>query len=464
MSVRSAFPAVVLLGLLLSLPAIHNGFPLIFPDSGTYLAIGFGSEYAIDRSSVYGFLLKPLLALAPGVAGLWIAIAVQLLAVALALWAAAAIFDRGGSPWRRLAWIAPTALLTALPWHAGQFMPDAFTGILILLVWLAASRDPLGDGTPALWAAIVLCTSVHHTHLPLLLVAAAASILAQRITGESWRACLRRGLAALVAAAIVTGAWIATNGLALGRWTVSPTGAVFIYARLNEDGLIGPWLDRHCGRDAPAPLCALRDRLPRDSQRLLWTGSDTPVTELIWQPANRADRWPWVDMMAQANRGAILENPGRFLASSFRGFVHQFVSFQPLDDLCPNSCRDLSGGIAYQLNVYRPDTVPALLASRQSQGTTPKALVRAIAWPIQLVGLILLLPALVLAWRRRDTPAFSLFAAVGAALLVNAAMAGALSDVHDRYQSRLIWLAPFVLLIAARGWRERGARPAAQAP
>ena len=36
------------------------------------------------------------------------------------------------------------------------------------------------------------------------------------------------------------------------------------------------------------------------------------------------------------------------------------------------------------------------------------------------------------------------------------AMAGALSDVHDRYQSRLVWLAPFVLLIAARGWRERG--------
>ena len=66
MPTRSAFPAIALLGLLLLLPAIHNGFPLIFPDSGTYLAIGSGPEYALDRSSFYGFLLKPFLALAPG--------------------------------------------------------------------------------------------------------------------------------------------------------------------------------------------------------------------------------------------------------------------------------------------------------------------------------------------------------------------------------------------------------------
>jgi hypothetical protein len=453
-SARSAFPAIALLGLLLLLPAIHNGFPLIFPDSGTYLAIGFGPEYALDRSSFYGFLLKPLLALAPGVAGLWIAIAVQALVVALALWAAAGLFDREGSAWKRLAWIAPAALLTALPWHAGQFMPDAFTGILVLLVWLAVSRAPFSPGTPLLWTAVILLTMVHYTHLPLLLAAAGAAILAQRMTGLGWRACFGRGLAALVAAGIVAGAWIATNGAVLGRWTVSPTGSVFIYARLNEDGLIGPWLDRHCGSDAPAPLCAIGNSLPRDSQQFLWTDA-SPVSHLIWRPANAADRWPWVEMMGQANRGAILDNPGRFIAASFDGFVRQFVAFQPLDDECPVGCRDPSGGITYQLNAYRPDAVRALLASRQSSGTSPKALVRAIVWPIELIGLILLIPALVLTWRRRDGLGLGLVAAVGTALVANAAMAGALSDVHDRYQSRLVWLAPFVLLIAARGWRER---------
>jgi hypothetical protein len=454
-----ALPPVALLALILLLPALHNGFPLIFPDSGTYLGIAFGPEYALDRSSYYGFLLKPLVALAPGIWGLWIAVAAQVLTAALVLWAVACALLPEGSLWGRLAWIAPAALLTALPWHVGQLMPDAFTGLVVLLVWLAASRPPLGSGTPLLWFAAIVATLVHYTHLPLLLATAAVAILAQRVTGLAWRACLGRALAALVAAGIVSGAWIAANGLALGRWTVSPTGAVFIYARLNEDGLIGPWLADHCGRDAPAPLCALAPGLPRDSQELLWTGERTPVTELIWRPADPQARWAWVDMMAEANRGAILARPGRFLASSARGFVRQFASFQALDDECPNSCRDPSGGITFILNAYRPEAVPALLASRQSQGTTPKALVRAVIWPTGFLGLLLLLPAIFIAWRGRDGPMLGLLLAIAAALIVNAAMAGALSDVHDRYQSRLVWLAPFALLIAARRTRERARAP-----
>ena len=55
--------AIAALTLVLLLPAIANGFPLVFPDSGTYLGIAFGREYAIDRSSFYGFFLKPLVAL-----------------------------------------------------------------------------------------------------------------------------------------------------------------------------------------------------------------------------------------------------------------------------------------------------------------------------------------------------------------------------------------------------------------
>lgn len=459
---RPVLPIAVLT-LLLLVPAIHNGFPLIFPDSGTYLGIAFGPEYALDRSSYYGLLLKPLVALAPGVIGLWIAVAVQALAVALVLWAAAGRLDAEGSGrWRRLAWIAPAALLTALPWHAGQFMPDALTGILVLLVWLAASREPGESGNLLLWTAIVLLTLTHYTHLPLLLFAAAATLIATHIAGRGWRFVLRRFLPALAVAGLVLAGWILANGAVLGRWTVSPTGSVFLYARLNEDGLVGPWLDRHCGNDAPPRLCAIRGQLPRDSQQLLWSGAATPVTDLVWHPDPPEARWPWIDMMAQASRGAIAERPGQFLLSSLRGFARQFASFAPLDDECPVGCRDPSGGITYVLGVYRPEAVPALLASHQSQGTTPKALVRLIVWPIEILALLLLPVAFVLAWRRRDAPALSLVAAVIAALLINAAMAGALSDVHDRYQSRLVWLAPFVLLMIAWRWRRLtlpGARP-----
>jgi len=46
-------------------------------------------------------------------------------------------------------------------------------------------------------------------------------------------------------------------------------------------------------------------------------------------------------------------------------------------------------------------------------------------------------------------------------LLGNAAVCGALSNPHDRYQSRIVWIAPFALALSlSRGWRRGLPRPA----
>ena len=91
----------------------------------------------------------------------------------------------------------------------------------------------------------------------------------------------------------------------------------------------------------------------------------------------------------------------------------------------------------------------------QAKGTTPKTLVRAVTTPVAAVALLLLPWLGWRAWRRRDGPALALVAALIAGLLVNAALGGALSDVHDRYQSRLIWLAPMVAAMLAMRWRSK---------
>jgi len=442
------------LALLLAMPAIVNGFPLIFPDSGTYLVIAFGREYAIDRSSFYGLMWKPFVTTVPGGGGLWLALAAQLLVVAAVLVVALRFALPGSGARRSLPWILPVVLLTSLPWHAAQIMPDAFTGAVVLLAWLAASRDPADDGAALLWTCAALLATTHYTHPALLGAATAGAVAAQLAVGLGWRGALRRLFAGAAAAALAAGAMTAANGIALGRWTLSPTGGVFLFARAHEDGLMKPWFDRHCGRDAPAELCAARREMADDSQQLLWGDGRSPVTRHIWQARDDAERWRWADMMTDAVHGAIREAPVAFLRSAATGAFGQLGHFAAVDDECPAGCHEMTGGIAFALNRYRPELLPALMDSMQVRDTTPKALVRTVSGVLTL-GALALLPALLWrAFRRRDGALAGLFVAVTSALIANAIMAGALSDVHDRYQSRLIWLVPLAVLLGVARLRK----------
>jgi hypothetical protein len=132
--------------------------------------------------------------------------------------------------------------------------------------------------------------------------------------------------------------------------------------------------------------------------------------------------------------------------------VRQFLAFAPLDDECPVTCRTGGGGVEQTLRQFRPASVPALDASLQVTDRTPKAIIRAIMIPIAAVALLLLPLAGWEAWRRRDRDALTLIVAVFTALVTNAALAGALSDVHDRYQSRIVWLAPLALFLLIARW------------
>ncbi len=100
----------------------------------------------------------------------------------------------------------------------------------------------------------------------------------------------------------------------------------------------------------------------------------------------------------------------------------------------------------------RPELLEPYLHSRQLNGTVGKAVLRTVTTPISAIALLLIPIFAYLAWRRRDAMACSLVAGVSAALVTNAFLTGALSDVHDRYQSRVVWLAPLTLAVLFMRW------------
>ena len=426
-------------------PALYNGFPLLFPDTDAYMKVAYGRSWTLDRSGFYGLFLRAPASLAPGSAGLWLAVLIQAAIVAAILFAVFRRLAPRARPAVALLSIVLACAFTSLPWHAAQLMPDAFAGPLILLTWLAASRELDRPGSLLLWLASAFLALTHYTYLGLFAAAAGSALLVSAIFRVRPAELAGRAVAAICVLAVVVSAHVAANGLLFHRWTISPTGSWFLFARLNEDGLAPVWLDRHCGKDAPAPLCEIKARLPRDSQVLLWS-RNSPLYPHIHGQIASPEYWRWMDMFAIADRGIIAEQSLAFASSAAAATGRQFVHFRALDDECPSECSSPA------LIGFNPGVERELRSSRQLRDTLPKHLVRAITGFVTLLGLLLLIPFALVAARRRDRDAFGLIVTVVAAIVANAVLAGGLSDVHDRYQSRVDWIVPVVEALLLFRW------------
>lgn len=446
-----------MIALLLLWPALYNRFPLIFPDSGAYLAVAWGSFWTFDRSGFYGLFLKVFSAL-PALWGLWAGLVAQAFAIgAVLLLAVRALIPRS-SPAVVCAIILLTTMTTSLPWHSAQLMPDAFTGPCILLTWLAVSRDPDDSGAPSLWLGVLAAGLMHYTHLGIVPVAAAAALIAQSLCGAPMRGVAKRAFVAAMVTVLIALGQFTANGLLLHRWSTTPAGPVFLFARLHEDGIVQPWLARHCGSDGPVELCNLAPSLPRDSQKLLW-GQKSPLDQLLWQDFQKPSAQQLVGEMRTAAIGSIIEHPVAFTKIAAESTADQLVHFAPLDDECPDVCTSPSSAVYDRVRAMHPELLPEFLSTRQARGTIPKHAIQAIVMPVQILSIVLLIPFLAFARLRQDGRALSLLMAVVAGLIANAALAGVLSDVHDRYQSRVVWLVPLVELIIAVSWLRRFGNP-----
>jgi hypothetical protein len=121
----------------------------------------------------------------------------------------------------------------------------------------------------------------------------------------------------------------------------------------------------------------------------------------------------------------------------------QFLSFRTGDQVEPQQWALRSVFAAFTSN-----QVKGYVAARQQRGFLKFRDLNLVHVPVGYVSLFGLIGLFGIAiWRRdEDVAVFAAFVLAG--LLANAFICGALSNPHDRYQSRLIWTATFALLLA----------------
>ena len=127
---RAAVLAIPAAAALLLWPALWNGYPIVFADTGTYLSQAVHHYAGWDRPVFYSFFMLPLHATVT----LWPVVMVQALLTALVLWLVCRMLAPGLSGLGFVGGVAVLSVCTWLPWMVSELMPDVFTPLLVLVL------------------------------------------------------------------------------------------------------------------------------------------------------------------------------------------------------------------------------------------------------------------------------------------------------------------------------------------
>jgi hypothetical protein len=427
-----AFTFIMVVVLLIG-PALWNGYPLIYFDTEDYVEMAFSLQPIVWRIMTYGMLCE----VARFFGTLW---AMPVLQAILATWVLHEAVMGFIGRWRHMVFLGvglALAMFTGLPWVASQVLADVFAGIAILGIAALAFGEGLQRWRR--WALVpitALSICVHMSH-----VAVAAGLLLVLWAMWGLSRLLRRmprPRLTLATTAILAGILLVpvTHYLVMGRFMFSESGKVLQLALFVQNGVAKKYLDEVCPNGAQLQMCDHKDELPRTADEFLW--GDSPFDEMGGWKAMHDESEVIVD-------DALRRFPMDVLEAAMANFVEQMDSIETGEDLVPMTWHF----VRTVLKRYPDEFKPFRFARQQRRPAINFVPLNDVQIPIGQAAQVITVVLLAVAWRRRDRTTTGLALVVAAAIIGNAFVCGAISNPHDRYQNRVVWLALFTSVVGA---------------
>lgn len=417
--------------LILLAPAIWNRFPLLQYDTGGYLARWYEGDLVPSRSPVFGLFLNLLTW-----PDFWPAVVVE---AALTVWVLALVLrclKFGDRPLLLVGLTAVLALLTTLPWLTSLLLTDIFAGLAVLATHLLifADRELRRWERSALILLVAFSAATHNATLAIVLALIGAAALARWLFGVGSAAGLGRGLAATVlAAALVVGSnYIVARQLA---WT--PGGLALSFGRMLQDGIVDRYLGDHCP-DRRLRLCTYRSVLPPTADEFFWSGEGSLFDYLGGFDGLGAE-------MDEVVVGSLRDYPLLQMQTAFVAGLRQLFRFATGAGVVNTIWHTY-----WAIDTFAPSAHHDMWAAHQQHDGIDFTMINRIDVPAGFASLAVLLVTVALGWRKRAFADLGLLAATTTTvLLANAVVCGVLSNPHDRYGARLIWLGPLIAALLA---------------
>jgi len=409
-------------------PALWNGFPLLQFDTGGYFARWHEGKLEESRSTVYGSFLQLL-----SWPNFWPVVVAQTL---FTVWILSLLLRSHGLSERARVLpitVAALSILTALPWLTSQLITDILSGLAVLALYLVVARGYTLTSweRPALMAFIAFAAATHNATLAVLMLLVAAGLVIALFDRKLVPlAGVGRGAGALMLAAALL---VTTNYAVAGRLAWTPGGIALLFGRMLNEGIAQRFLAEHCP-DPRFKLCDHLSELPNDADVFFWgegvfdrlgrfKGMNAEMATIVLE--SLAD-YPWEQL-----KGAAIAT-GRQLIMVATGYGVNTEVWHTYG----------------MIETYAPQMLPAMEAAHQQHRDLNFPAINRVHMPVAYLAMLLLLGLIALAARHeRLTRMRHLAVTVAFALLANAFVCGALSNPHDRYGARMVWLAVLVVLL-----------------
>jgi len=445
--VRAADPVLVwatavAIPLMLLAPALWNGYPLLQSDTGGYLARWYEGYLVPSRSTVFGLYLH-----FGEDTYFWLNLGIQALATMWILHLTLRVFGMA-RPWRLVTLTFALTLTTALPWLASMLLTDIFAGLSVLSLFLLVLHGDKFSITEkfALFVFTAFAAATHSATMAVLLGLCCVGWIARPfLRGRIAIAGLAQGTLTIVAGAIML---LSANFALSGQLAWTPGGYAIAFGRMLQDGIVTRYLNDHCP-DQHFKLCPYRDDLPETADDFLWS------RETVF---NKLGRFPGMgDEMGYITVHALAEYPLWQTEAALMATGEQMLKVATGENTDRPTTPHTYGIIRH----YLPQQLKLMNAARQQTGFITFGPINLIHVPVALISMFLVFGMFATAIWRRRLDEFTLFiATVSLALLGNAFICGVISGPHDRYGSRLVWIATLAVLMAGVRRFARGEDPA----
>jgi hypothetical protein len=428
-------------------PVIFNGYPLFYGDSALYIEASnlFGNlskTNALPNLSGIGYAI--FIRIVTWRSTLYLVVFAQSLILNILIYYTIKVLIPAIKVFKfHLPVISLLSFFSSMSWTASQLMPDIFTSYLVLSVFLFYSWNKKSTGMYIFLSIIILISILSHltniTISAMLIGLLFISFLFMRIYKKDLIIFVRRTLfiIGLVFTSLIV--LVSLNIRYYNYIGLSQTGNIFFIARLMDTGFMPEFLNERCP-ERSYEMCRYKSNLSNSYEDFLWS----PESEF-----NKTGGW---DLQAHDEYKVIIHDVlttpkylAKFLYNCGIHSVNQLITFKIGEGLNSSSNEKSS---QYQTVIRyfdKKEFRQNFLNSRQMQGklTFDKA--------NQYNYILLFLSSAIILWtfikykfdRNMILFSFSIIISV----IVNAVATSSLSSVFNRFQSRIIWMIPFLACI-----------------